>query len=99
MVFNLTENEIKNIRVFGMFPDFYEPIDPTAVTYIDDIKIIYDESVNPPPPPTSLILFDNSASDRFHDQSWSTKTAPSTLVQEHWQAAGLPDGDKTSRCN
>jgi hypothetical protein len=94
MVFNLTENEIKNIRVFGMFPDFYEPIDPTAVTYIDDIKIIYDESVNPPPPPTSLILFDNSASDRFHDQSWSTKTAPSTLVQEHWQAAGLPDGDK-----
>jgi hypothetical protein len=94
MVFNLTENEIKNIKIFGMFPDFYEPIDPTAVTYIDDIKIIYDESVTPDPGPTTLTLFDNSASDRFHDQSWSTKTAPSTLVQEHWQGANLPDGDK-----
>ncbi|MBW6536798.1 MAG: hypothetical protein K0B11_17455 [Mariniphaga sp.] len=94
LVFDLTENEIKNIKVFGMFPDFYEPIDPTAVTYIDDIKIIYDESVTPPPGPTSLVLFDNSESDRFYDQSWSTTTAPSTLVQEHWQEAGLPDGDK-----
>jgi hypothetical protein len=94
LVFDLTENEIKNITVLGMFPDFYEPIDPTAVTYIDDITIIYDESVTPPPGPTSLVLFDNSESDRFYDQSWSTKTAPSTLVQEHWQDAGLPDGDK-----
>jgi hypothetical protein len=94
LVFDLTENEIKNIKVFGMFPDFYEPIDPTAITYIDDIKIIYDESVTPPPGPSSLVLFDNSESDRFYDQSWSTKTAPSTLVQEHWEGAGLPDGDK-----
>jgi len=94
LVFDLTANEIKNIRVFGMFPDFYEPINPAAVTYIDDIKIIYDESITPDPGPTTLTLFDNSASDRFHDQSWSTKTAPSTLVQEHWQGANLPDGDK-----
>jgi hypothetical protein len=94
LVFDLTANEIKNIRVFGMFPDFYEPIDPTAITYIDDIKIIFDESIIPDPGPTTLTLFDNSASDRFHDQSWSTKTAPSTLVQEHWEGAGLPNGDK-----
>ncbi len=94
MVFDLTENGIKNIKIFGMFPDYYEPIDPAAVTYIDDIKVIYDESVNPPPVPTSLILFDNSADNRFHDQSWSTKTAPSTLVQENPAGAGLPDGDK-----
>jgi len=40
------------------------------------------------------LFFDNSADNRFHDQSWSTKTAPSTLVQEHWEGAGLPDGDK-----
>jgi hypothetical protein len=93
MVFDLTENEIKNIKIFSMFPDYYEPIDPTAVTYIDDIKIIYDESIIPPSP-TSLVLFDNSADDRFYDQSFSTKTAPSTLVQEHWEGPGLPDGDK-----
>ncbi len=93
MVFDLTENEIKNIKIFSMFPDYYEPIDPTAVTYIDDIKIIYDESIIPPSP-TSLVLFDNSADDRFYDQSFSTKTAPSTLVQEHWEGFGLPDGDK-----
>ena len=94
LVFDLAENEIKNIKILGMFPDFYEPVDPAAVTYIDDIKIIYDESVTPPPAPTTLVLFDNSADDRFYDQSWSTKTAPSTLVQEHWQGPGLPDGDK-----
>ncbi len=94
LVFDLTANEIKNIKIFGMFPDFYEPVDPTAVTYIDDIRIIFDTSATPDPGPTSITLFDNSASDRFYDQSWSTKTAPSTLVQEHWQGAGLPDGDK-----
>ncbi len=93
LVFDLAENGIKNIKVFGMFPDYYEPIDPAAVTYIDDIKIIYDESIIPPAP-TTLVLFDNSADDRFYDQSWSTKTAPSTLVQEHWEGPGLPDGDK-----
>ena len=94
MVFDLTENGIKNIIKLSMFPDYYEPIDSAAVTYIDDIKIIYDESVIPDPTPTSLVLFDNSADNRFHDQSWSTKTAPSTLVQENPAGAGLPDGDK-----
>jgi hypothetical protein len=36
--------------------------------YIDEIKF---EVVTP-----ELVLFDNSSSDRFHDQSWTTKTAP-----------------------
>lgn len=94
MVFDLTANGIKNIKVLAMFPDYYEPIDPTAISYIDDITVVFDESVVVPPPPTTQILFDNSADNRFFDNSWSTKTAPSTLVQEHWQAAGLPDGDK-----
>jgi len=41
-----------------------------------------------------LTLFTNSANNRFHDQSWSFKNAPSTLVQENWEGAGLPNGDK-----
>jgi len=94
MVFDIYTNGILNIRTFGFFPDFYEPIDPTAKVYVDDIKIVFDPTIVPPVVPTKLTIFDNSASDRFHDQSWSFKNAPSTLVQEHWQAAGLPDGDK-----
>ncbi len=94
MVFDLIANGIKNITVFGMFPDYYEPIDPKSITYIDDIVVVLDETIVPPPPPTSLTLFDNSASDRFHDQSWVNQTAPSTVVTENWQGAGLPDGDK-----
>ncbi len=92
--FDIYKAGIKNIRVFGFFPDFYEPIDPTAVVYVDDITIVFDPSVIPPPPPTSITLFENSASDRFHDQSWSFKSGGSTLVQEHWQGPDLPDGDK-----
>ncbi len=94
MVFDLTANGIKNIKVLGMQPDFYTPIDPAAISYIDDITVIFDETVIPPPPPTSLILFENSASDRFHDQSWVNQTAPSTVVTEHWDAASTEPGDK-----
>ena len=94
MVFDLTANGIKNIKVLGMQPDFYTPIDPTAISYIDDITVIFDETVIPPPPPTSLTLFDNSASNRFHDQSWVNQTAPSTVVTEHWEAPNRTDGDK-----
>ncbi len=94
MVFDLTANGILNVNVFGLFPDFYEPIDPTSVVYIDDIVFIKDETVVPLPPPSSMTLFDNSASDRFHDQSWVNQTAPSTVVTEHWQGPDLPDGDK-----
>ncbi|HLW07339.1 MAG TPA: hypothetical protein VKY45_07225, partial [Marinilabiliaceae bacterium] len=94
MVFDLTANGILNVRVFGFFPDFYEPIDPTAKVYIDDIVFVKDESVVIPPPPTSYTLFDDSADDRFYDNSWVNQTAPSTVVAEHWQGAGMPDGDK-----
>ncbi len=94
MVFDLTSNGIKNVRVFGFFPDYYEPIDPTSKVYIDDIVFIMDEDVIIPPPPASYTLFDNSTSDRFHDQSWVNQTAPSTVVTENWQGPGLPDGDK-----
>jgi hypothetical protein len=94
MVFDLTANGIKNIKVLSLFPDYYEPIDPAAISYIDDITVVFDETVVPPPPPTSLTLFDNSASDRFHDQSWVNQTAPSTVVTENWEGPGLPNGDK-----
>lgn len=94
LVFDLTANGILNITVLSMFPDYYTPIDPTSITYIDDIKVIYDPTVEPPPAPTSLILFDNSADNRFFDNSWSAKTAPSTLVQEHWNATSTDPGDK-----
>lgn len=94
LVFDIYAEGIKNIRVFGFFPDFYEPIDVNATVYVDDITIVYDPSITPPPVPTSITLFDNSSNDRFHDQSWTFKEGGSTLLQEHWQAAGLPDGDK-----
>jgi len=92
--FDLTANGIKNVAVFGFFPDYYEPIDPTAVTYIDDIVFVKDSGVVIPPPPSSMVLFDDSSSDRFHDQSWVNQTAPSTVVTENWQGPNLPDGDK-----
>ncbi|MDD2797952.1 MAG: T9SS type A sorting domain-containing protein [Bacteroidales bacterium] len=93
MVFDLYANGIKNITVFGMFPDYYEPVDPTAVTYVDDIKVIFDPTINPPIP-TMLTLFDNSANNRFHDQSWVNQTAPSTVVTENWEGPNIPNGDK-----
>lgn len=94
MVFDLTANGIKNIKVLGLQPDFYEPIDPAAICYIDDIKVIYDPEVIVPPTPAVQILFDNSASDRFHDQSWVNQTAPSTVVTENWDATSSDPGDK-----
>lgn len=94
LVFDLTANGIKNIKVLSLFPDYYSPIDPTSVTYVDDIVVVKDESIVIPPPPSTLILFDNSADNRFYDQSWVNQTAPSTVVTENWQGAGLPDGDK-----
>lgn len=94
LVFDIYAAGIKNIRVFGFFPDFYEPINPNAKVYIDDIKIIYDPSITPPPAPTVITLFENSANNRFHDQSWSFTEGGSTLAQEHWQGAGVAGGDK-----
>lgn len=94
MVFDIYANGILNIRTFGFFPDFYEPIDPTAKVYVDDIKIVFDPTIVPPVVPTLLTIFDNSANDRFHDQSWSFKNAPSTLVQENWEGPNMANGDK-----
>jgi hypothetical protein len=94
MVFDLTANGIKNVTVFGFFPDYYEPINPTSITYIDDIVFVKDEEVVVPPPPSSLILFDNSADNRFYDQSWVNQTAPSTVKTESYVGPGMTDGDK-----
>jgi len=94
LVFDIFKEGIKNIRVFGFFPDFYEPINVNAKVYIDDITIVYDPTITPPPAPSSITMFENSANNRFHDQSWSFKEGGSTLVQEHWQGANIPGGDK-----
>lgn len=94
LVFDIYKEGIKNIRVFGFFPDYYEPINVNAKVYVDDITIVYDPTITPPPAPTSITLFENSANDRFHDQSWSFKEGGSTLMQEHWQGPGIPGGDK-----
>lgn len=93
MVFDIYTAGIKNINVFGFFPDFCDPINPAAKVYIDDITIIYDPSVVPPPAPTLLTLFDNSADNRFHDQSWVNPTAPSTVNAVLWSDPTQP-GDK-----
>lgn len=93
MVFDLTKAGVKKIKVFGMFPDFYEPIDPTAITYIDDIQVIYDPEVIIPTP-TTLILFDNSVDDRFYDQSWVNQTAPSTVAAENLDPLATTPGEK-----
>jgi hypothetical protein len=94
LVFDIYKEGVKNIRVFGFFPDYFEPIDVNAKVYVDDITIVYDPTITPPPAPTSITLFENSANDRFHDQSWSFKEGGSTLLQEHWQGADVPGGDK-----
>ncbi|MDP4239809.1 MAG: hypothetical protein Q8904_10120 [Bacteroidota bacterium] len=94
MVFDIYSNGIKNITVFSIFPDYYQPVDPTAVTYIDDITVVYDPSVIPPPTPTLLTLFDNSADNRFYDTSWINQTAPSTVVAENWDPTATTPGDK-----
>lgn len=93
MVFDIYANGIKNIKVFSIFPDYYEPIDVNATIYIDDIKIIYDPTITPPPAPTSISFFTNSADNRFHDQSWVNQTAPSTVNAVLWSDPTQP-GDK-----
>lgn len=94
MVFDIYSNGIKNVTVLSMFPDYHQPADPAAITYVDDVTIVFDPTIVPPPAPTLLTLFDNSADNRFYDPSYIAQTAPSTVVAENWQGAGLPGGDK-----
>ena len=94
IVFDIYANGIKNINVLSLFPDNYTPVDLNSVVYIDDITVIFDPTIVPPVIPTLLTLFDNSASDRFHDQSWVNQTAPSTVATENWEAPGMANGDK-----
>lgn len=92
MVFDLAGNGIQNITVLSLFPDYYEPVDLAAVTYVDDIMFFYGGSVIPPQS-DSLVIFHDSADPRFHDQSWVSQTAPSTVVTEPFEP-GAADGDK-----
>lgn len=92
MVFDLAGNGIQNITVLSLFPDYYEPVDATAIAYVDDIMLYFGDSVTPPPA-DSLVIFHDSADPRFHDQSWVSQTAPSTVVTEAFEP-GAANGDK-----
>lgn len=81
MVFDLAGNDIQNIKVLSIFPDYYEPVDLMATAYIDDIKVIFGQG-GTTTPGDSLVLFHDSADPRFYDQSWVNPTAPSTVVGE-----------------
>lgn len=92
ITFDLTANGIKNVNVLAIFPDYSNTLAVGTVSYIDGITFVYDPTVEPP---TKYTLFSDSDNDRFHDQSWSPMaTEPSTLVLEHWEAAGMAGGDK-----
>lgn len=48
LVFDLAGNGIANIKIISFFPDYYQPVDPTAVSYIDDIIAYqYPTAVDP----------------------------------------------------
>jgi len=94
LVFNIYANGIKNVTVLSMFPDYYQPVNPAAITYVDDITVVFDPTIVPPPVPTTLTLFDNSADNRFYDPSYIAQTAPSTVVAENWQGPNMTGGDK-----
>ena len=48
LVFDLAGNGITNITVLSFFPDFYEPVNATSVSYIDDIiAFMYPTAVGP----------------------------------------------------
>lgn len=95
LVFDLRANNVANVIIFGMQPDFRDAVEDLVagtVTYIDDITFVYDETVAPI---TSEVLFHDSGDSRFYDQGIKlTLTAPSTLALEHWQNPEATDGDK-----
>lgn len=83
LTFDLLANNVYNVKVLGMQPDFRDAVEDLVagtVTYVDDITFIYDESLVPEEE-ESIVLFHDSSDDTFYDQSWSPKaTAPSTLT-------------------
>lgn len=87
MVYDLAGNGIQNITVLSLFPDFYEPVNDTSTTYIDDIMVYFEDSVIVPTA-DSLVIFHDSADPRFYDQSWVSQTAPSTVVTEPFEPGG-----------
>lgn len=92
MVFDLAGNGIQNITVLSLFPDYYEPVDATAISYVDDLMVYYGGNVIPPTS-DSLVIFHDSTDPRFHDQSWVSQTPPSTVVTEPFEP-GAENGDK-----
>lgn len=92
MVFDLAANGIQNITVISLFPDFYEPVNTSSVSYVDDIMVYVGDDVTPPAS-DSLVIFHDSADPRFYDQSVVTQTAPSTVVTEAFEE-GAANGDK-----
>lgn len=92
LVFDLAANGIQNIKVISLFPDFYEPINASSVTYVDDIMVYFGDGVIPPVS-DSLVIFHDSADPRFYDPSVVIQTAPSTVVTEAIEA-GAANGDK-----
>lgn len=92
LVFDLRANNVANVKIFGMQPDFSNTLSVGTVAYVDDITFVYDESIAPI---TSEVLFHDSGDNRFYDQGIKlTLTAPSTLALEHWQNPEATDGDK-----
>lgn len=93
MVFDLAANGVQNIKVLSLFPDYYEPINSSSISFVDDIKVFVGDGVTPPPPADSLVIFHDSEDPRFYDQSVVTQTAPSTVVTEAFEP-GAANGDK-----
>ncbi|MGE5395240.1 MAG: hypothetical protein ACM3P1_10880 [Candidatus Saccharibacteria bacterium] len=87
MVFDLAGNGIQNIKVLSIFPDYYEPVNVNAISYVDDIKVIFGPG-GTTTPGDSLVLFHDSGDPRFYDPSWVNTTAPSTVVAESFDPTG-----------
>lgn len=92
MVFDLAANGVQNIKALSLFPDYYEPINTSSISYVDDIKVFFGDGVTPPAS-DSLVIFHDSEDPRFYDPSVVTQTAPSTVVTEAFEA-GAANGDK-----
>lgn len=88
LVYDLKANNISNISILGLQPDFSVDRKEGTIVYIDDIEVIYDASI------TTLTFFDDSSDDRFHDQSYIQRTSPSSLLGTEWNDASSVNGSK-----